>query len=328
MENEVTGHEGLIETLQSQIIEIVSIAAPDASSFSLLDFPDHFNVGDNAIWLGELAFFRSAFGCNPTYVSTKDNVSWSAVENLPGPIFLHGGGNFGDLWPAHHHFRESVLDRFPSRPVIQLPQSIHFGDPAASARTARIIESHGNFTLLVRDKQSLEYASKVFDCTVQLCPDMAFCLGPLSRTRSPDIPLLCLLRADKEKAVADISAGDVLQTDWQVEGWTTRLGRRVVGRFINGSVSSYERAAHRRVMCGLDLLSSARVVISDRLHAHILCLLLGIPHVALDNSYGKVSGFIEQWTADSPIVRRAETLESGLGVAHLMLPQPDVECHG
>ena len=37
-------------------------------------------------------------------------------------------------------------------------------------------------------------------------------------------------------------------------------------------------------------LRRGKVVITDRLHAHVLCLLLGIPHVLLDNNYGKVRG--------------------------------------
>ena len=43
-----------------------------------------------------------------------------------GPIFIHGGGNFGDLWAAHQEFRERVLERFPDRQIIQFPQSIHY----------------------------------------------------------------------------------------------------------------------------------------------------------------------------------------------------------
>jgi exopolysaccharide biosynthesis predicted pyruvyltransferase EpsI len=60
----------------------------------------------------------------------------------------------------------------------------------------------------------------------------------------------------------------------------------------------YDRLADARVRRGLDLLSSGRYVIADRLHAHILALLLGIPHHALDNSYGKLAAFIDAWTSE------------------------------
>jgi pyruvyl transferase EpsO len=51
------------------------------------------------------------------------------------------------------------------------------------------------------------------------------------------------------------------------------------------------------------MLSCGRIVVSDRLHAHILCLLMGIPHVLVDNSYGKVKSFFAAWTKDAPGVR-------------------------
>jgi pyruvyl transferase EpsO len=46
-------------------------------------------------------------------------------------------------------------------------------------------------------------------------------------------------------------------------------------------------------------------VVTDRLHAHLLALLLGIPHVVLDNSYGKLHHFIAAWTHESPLVHLA-----------------------
>jgi pyruvyl transferase EpsO len=67
----------------------------------------------------------------------------------------------------------------------------------------------------------------------------------------------------------------------------------------------YGAAARARVLRGCGLLSSGRVVITDRLHAHILSLLLGIPHAVLDNSYGKLGRFLEAWTGTAATVHRA-----------------------
>jgi hypothetical protein len=53
------------------------------------------------------------------------------------------------------------------------------------------------------------------------------------------------------------------------------------------------------------LLGSGRVVITDRLHGHILCTLLEIPHVVLDNSYGKISRFLDSFTRNCELVRAA-----------------------
>jgi pyruvyl transferase EpsO len=71
----------------------------------------------------------------------------------------------------------------------------------------------------------------------------------------------------------------------------------------------YEAAAKARVLRGCRLLSSGRVVITDRLHAHILCLLLGIPHSVLDNTYGKLGRFLDTWTGRAAGVHRAASID-------------------
>jgi len=47
---------------------------------------------------------------------------------------------------------------------------------------------------------------------------------------------------------------------------------------------TYLWAAGARLRRGCDVLSQGRVVIADRLHGHILSLLLGLPHVLMNNT--------------------------------------------
>ncbi|MCC6932448.1 MAG: hypothetical protein IT292_04245 [Deltaproteobacteria bacterium] len=55
--------------------------------------------------------------------------------------------------------------------------------------------------LFVRDLASEEFARKMFDCRVNLCPDIAFALNPLSEENSPiDTDILWLARRDSETA--------------------------------------------------------------------------------------------------------------------------------
>ena len=93
--------------------------------FALVDFPDHANVGDSAIWLGTTAFFRRQHAVEPRYVASIAAFSPAALRRAhpEGPILIHGGGNFGDLWPRHQAFRERLLETFPDRLIVQLPQS-------------------------------------------------------------------------------------------------------------------------------------------------------------------------------------------------------------
>jgi len=301
--------------------EIEAALAPllDDRPVSLVDYPDHANVGDSAIWLGETAFLR-ARGLKPAYVSalrTHDHDALAAAQP-EGTILLHGGGNFGTLWPTHQAFRLDLLARFPDRPVIQLPQSLFFDDAGAVSACARAIERHGRFTLLVRDRPSLDFARRHLPCETRLVPDMAFAIGPLARG-GPVADLLCLLRTDHEKAGPGDGAwplGAIL-ADW-LEDDRAALRRTAAGTrlltLLDGReaarLKAYQRRAETRLRRGIALLSKGRAVVTDRLHGHILSTLAGIPHVALDNSYRKIGNFIDAWTAGLDILRTASEPEA------------------
>ncbi|MDY6803892.1 MAG: polysaccharide pyruvyl transferase family protein [Cyanobacteriota bacterium] len=64
---------------------------------------------------------------------------------------------------------------------------------------------------------------------------------------------------------------------------------------------------HRRswsmMHAGMHQMLQHRLVITNRLHGHILCLLLKIPHVFLPNSYYKNELFYQTWTQQIPFCR-------------------------
>ncbi len=335
--DEGLSRQGVIRRLQQaagEALRDVSTGSP----FCLLDFPDHRNVGDSAIWLGEETYFREHRGAGPRYVASLTDFSEAALRAAApdGPIFLHGGGNFGDLYPRHQEFREHVLERFPDREVIQLPQSIHFADSARVTRAARVIAHHRRFRLLVRDQPSYDFAAANFDCEVGLCPDMALFLGVLDRRGAPEVDVLYLLRTDQERVVGAATGrrgGTWRATDWLAESRFSVPPYRLAGiaRTLAGGGpldraalrrASYAAVARARTARGCRILSAGRVVVTDRLHAHLLCLLLGIPHAALDNSYGKLGRFLDAWTGEAPGVRRATSLEEAEEWASSLLQQP------
>jgi len=71
--------------------------------------------------------------------------------------------------------------------------------------------------------------------------------------------------------------------------------------------SVYNSKLHRRswdfIYSGIYQFSQYRVIITNRLHGHILCTILGIPHVLLPNSYYKNESFYETWTSALPFCR-------------------------
>jgi pyruvyl transferase EpsO len=328
----------LVRALGDQVTETIARLVPRGARVALIDFPDHSNVGDSAIWLGELAAL-DRLGISIAYTAHLRSFSAGGMR-AAGPIdaiLIHGGGNFGDVWPKHQAHRERVVEAFPELPIVQLPQTIQFLDPAARDRARAAFSRHERFTVLARDATSARIAREELGVRTEACPDAAFCLGPRQPVGGPRHDLLVLARSDHEQRarLTDQPLGeDVLRADWldeprppvpwwqapieQVTAWyPSRLP------FLRPLLSTaYTRAARARVQRGFRLLSQARVVVTDRLHAHILSLLLGIPSVLLDNSYGKNRGFYSTWTHEAPIVAWADTPAAALAIARDRIGTP------
>jgi exopolysaccharide biosynthesis predicted pyruvyltransferase EpsI len=317
----------VIASLDARIEACLGPLLEPGRPFALVDFPAHANVGDSAIWMGEIAFFRRR-GMSPAIVR-MDHFDPAVIRRAigDGTVFIHGGGNFGDLWPTHQDMRDRLLHALPGNRIVQLPQSIHFESADRLARAAVAFAAHGNVVLLLRDEASLALAREKFHCESLLCPDMAFCLGPQARRGAPVQDLLVLARTDHEAAAPSTRSAHPA-VDWldEPKEFVERerrmalltspfaLGLRAADQEAQ-RVRFWNRVASARVERGLSLLSTGRVVATDRLHAHILCTLLGIPHVVADNSYGKVFRFISAWTSESGLVRRTGSLAEAVAEA-------------
>jgi exopolysaccharide biosynthesis predicted pyruvyltransferase EpsI len=312
----------LISDLQDRIHQCLGEYITDAP-LAILDFPDIKNVGDSAIWVGEIAYLHDRYAKRPAYVCTLRDLSPRAMEAAvgSGPIFIHGGGNFGDVWPGHQQFREQVLKLWPDRKIIQFPQSLHFSSEARADEAARLIGRHKDFVLLCRDEESKHFAEKRFDCLVKLCPDMAFCIGAIRPPAEPEFPVLAMLREDKEKVDRSGSGTGTIP----VEDWITESAAEVRKAKALGIISAlpslnwnairfarYDSAANNRMARGVRQLARARVVVTDRLHVHIISLLMGKPHAVLDNSYGKIARFMAAFSGGTDLAYRATSLDDAL----------------
>ena len=314
-----------IEGLCDIYAGVVGPLLPRDQPYALVDFPDHSNIGDSAIWAGEMAYFQRSGAGRPSYVSSyKHNLDELERYAPEGPVFIHGGGNFGDIWPRHQDYRIRLLERLKGRTIIQLPQSIHFDDVALRDATARAIAGHGDFTLLVRDQFSYDFATRHFDCVVQMCPDAAYNLKMLPAAEA-QTPVISFLRGDRESVWGD--AREMLATygpvvDWpETQVWTPRhrLARKLWSfgperAAMAHRVRLYDEQAMMRVLAGVKALSQAELIVSDRLHVHIIASLMGRRHLVLDNAYGKIARHVAAWGGNglAQQITTPERLEAAL----------------
>ena len=323
--------------LRRSIAEVLDPLVTAHPRCALLDFPSSANVGDNAIWLGEVQYLTSR-GMRPVYRCDRETYAEPTLRKRLGEgiILLHGGGNLGDVWEGSQELRETIISNFPSNPIVVLPQTIHFRERTNLLRAKKIFDGHGGLTIVTRSQRSYQIAKEEFACNTLLAPDMAFFMNTLAKKSSPSTPILWLQRTDQESGGLPVpTAPDVKQVDWvelgRVRQASVMMSRaphlRAAASFAKTTIRTGMRAlsaplgktfdarAEARLARGVALLSEGQVVITDRLHGHILCLMMEIPHVLLDNSYGKLRDFYETWTKNETLVKWASSPEEALAVA-------------
>ena len=331
-EDQTRPNDELVGRLRAVIRRGVASVVAAGSRCALVGFPSHENPGDSAIWLAVRRVLKE-LDVSTVFVCDHKAYSPEALAALlgDGTILLNGGGNLGDLWPREQILRERVFRDFPRTPIVQLPQSMHFDDPENLARFRQLIEGRNDVVFLLREEQSLARAQEL-GVEALLCPDVAFLLDAPSTRPDPETSVVCVMRSDREGRGLPAPAGDGVEVlDWlavpaseqpleaivQAEqlGDAITAGTDALAPLVAGLLDVYDDLARRRLERAFTSLQRGRALITDRLHGHILALVLGVPHVVMDNRYGKLRSFYDTWTAGSDLVRWADTPDLALKLA-------------
>ena len=338
----------LVERMSKLLIGTFANLIPRERPIALVGFPETGNCGDHATWLGEKRLLKE-LGLACAYECSAHSYEPEEMRRQigGGTILMHGGSNFGDRHTAYHEFRLKVLDDFPNNKVIVFPHHVTYLDNDYLQRTAAHIGRHPDVTLFARSLMTQHLLARHSGPTtrIELAPDLAFMLGRKSRTATPDYDVVWIARTDQGRAgdqtevAARLSSQaaekfllprfadgievnfvvkqrppTVLLTDWLslfFENEQARTGIRKLP-FDAQSEAYLARAIH--------ILALGHIVITDRLLAHILCLLLGIPHVLLNDESGKNWHFHETWTRDANLCRLARTPAEAWSAARHAVP--------
>lgn len=316
--NTLTQHGRVMDGLMALHQPILPLLA--GREIHYVDVPMYDNVGDLLIMAGTLAFFRRhhiSVAVKAPYFNYR-----SSACPKEGVIVCQGGGNFGDLYGPFQQFRERLIADRPDCRIVVLPQSFHFSSPQALQRATDICQRHPDLHLCVRDQESQAMAAHMTR-HVYLMPDMAHQLWPLMPDVRAQGGTLYLQRRDPEAARTMHSPGDdsfdwcdLVGPRWRfaltnlIERPVTQAELRLrcgplFGNWLTdwwiGRAAKFIEAAARK-------FAQSERIVSDRLHAHILSCLVARPHTVHDNSYGKNSRYVRNWTHASPLV----TLSAGV----------------
>ncbi len=305
----------LMQRLATQVEDIGRLIAR-GQPVVYLDYPVHLNVGDLLIEAGTDRFFkhheldvierRSVYDFG---LAARRRVTPNSV------ILLHGGGNFGDLYPLHQKFREQVVTDYPKNRIVMLPQTLHFDSQSALADCAAVFARHPDLHICLRDHSSLGSVRQHFANPSYLVPDMAHMLWqPLAsaRDKNKGHGTLLFARRDKESRTLPLPGGTESQAaiDWKdiisVEEKVLYhlLLKLHCHRGATGNAFSlhplWRLYRNRLIGSTVRFLGSYDKVVTNRLHMALLSLLLGRQVTMSDNSYGKLSQYHAAWLSGHP----------------------------
>ena len=287
----------------------------------LFSTPWHGNLGDQAIVLGEYEILKTMFPSNeiveiPTQVCLnlmKDGNNSSETDLNIGKndiIFIHGGGNLGDIWVNEEQVHRWIVQKFAHNKIVFMPQSIFFHNHESGMtelkKSREAYAQADDLTLLTRDSVSYEFAKKNFvKAKVALVPDaVTYLEGRFPETATKREGVCFFLRKDKEK----VSSDELLTTIREY------LHRRGVPYEISDTVianNSLKTNELRRKAISDTLLQArkSRLVITDRFHGVIFSVITHTPVIAFKSYDTKISSGI-RWFKELDWVHYAENMEA------------------
>jgi pyruvyl transferase EpsO len=283
----------------------------DNKRVAYVDTPIHKNFGDTLIYLGARRLLSLAGAGSVNYFSAHEVVRNPDILGSEDPevILLHGGGNFGDLYELHQEVRRLVVDTYPHRDKLLMPQSVHYGGDVGS-RDRQSFSNARNFTVFVRDHVSRTLMLEEFGLDAELWPDTAHVLSDVVAKHLPSPTVtredrLFFLRKDTEISEANPQELDAVRhqaLDWvdffsSTERfrirWTPALLRSVAR--APGLLARIHRSwAHSMEAKLADIthrFAGYSHCTTDRLHGAIFASMVGLEVKAYDNSYGKLSRY-------------------------------------
>ncbi|WP_369283528.1 polysaccharide pyruvyl transferase family protein [Oscillibacter sp. GMB15532] len=274
----------------------------------LMGSPEHSNIGDAAITLGELEFFKKYFAdYQLVELSAYDFSDWyptvQSIVRRDDILFLQGGGNLGSQYPNEEELRRRVISDFPENQIVIFPQTIYFdGTLAGQAElevSTRVYGQHRNLTLFTRGQESLHVAMEHFgQAQNAFAPDMALLLQ--YNFNLPRSGVLLCLRGLLD-AESGLSAAEADGIEATVRGFDPHF-RRVNNLNQGNPQANILRESRRSVVSGeLRAYASSSIVVTDRLHGLIFSIITGTPCVALRTYNDKITEFCAMF-ADSNAV--------------------------
>lgn len=260
----------------------------------LMATPTHGNLGDQAIVLAERELLKDiglknriveipnqAYHRNKEFV--RKEISKSDI------LIIDGGGNLGTLWPREDDKISEIINDYYMNPIVVFPQTCYYANTKKGeeriCRNNHIYTHAKNLLITLRDLDSYNFCRNNFAGSHFLnIPDIVLYLNKLNMHAEAERQgILFCFRQDLEKVV---SQDDITYLKQVVT--SKDIAYRNTSTIVHYSINSSRR--EKELMKKWNEFSTAKLIITDRLHGMIFAVITGTPCLAIDNISKKVSG--------------------------------------
>ena len=294
-------------------------------AFILFNSPDYPNLGDHAIALAEKMFILKYFE-EYDFIEIsciqymKENLRIRSAIKKDDILFITGGGNTGDCYLRIQDMITHIIQTYCDNTIIIAPQSLYFQGGEFSiremARIKSVYESHKKLLIVAREEKTYHLYTTLFNEKIEKAkfPDMAFFLEyKMENVQNRHGALICM-RKDKES-----------QKTVKAEHIINVFKRINLSVFEYSTISCSEVFLDNRneaVCDALNVISKAKIVVTDRLHCMIFCILANTPCVVFDNLTGKIFAMLEWMPICKNIVpcKTQDELENAIQMALKIKP--------
>ncbi|MFD9627725.1 polysaccharide pyruvyl transferase family protein [Peribacillus muralis] len=274
----------------------------------VMQTPLHGNLGDQAIAYAEKKFLTENFN-DIVYLEVSFEDVIKKAKNIkkslrPGDIiFIHGGGNMGDMYLLEEQIRRFIVKFYKNTPIISFPQTISFSKSYTGNKelnkTKKIYLNNKNLLLIARESISFEEMKKHFGAKkVLFTPDIVLSLNEKSDTRREGI--LTCFRNDEEKALNGIFKKELIN---QLKKKYNKVS--ISDTVINKKITNDNREKELNKIW--NEIKGSEVVITDRLHGMIFCAITNTPCIVFKNFNHKIICSYNDWLKDNTFINFIDT---------------------
>ncbi|MCI1858743.1 MAG: polysaccharide pyruvyl transferase family protein [Sporolactobacillus sp.] len=296
----------LIEIKKSKRIDIDDNIAKlkKEKKLLVLQTPNHGNLGDQAIAYAQEMYLKNNFDSfyyiEIPFCDVIRKIKYiKLILNKRDIIFIHGGGNLGDIYFREELVRRLIIKSFHRNNIISFPQTFFFSNSLIGKiellKSRIVYRRNQNLTILAREKKSYELMKQQFTANeIMLVPDIVLTLK-IEKKNKYRSGILMSLRNDSEQ---DIDR-------WYIFNLIRTLINRnekitYADTVVNGKVCRDDRVTKLKKIWSV--FSSSEVVITDRLHGMIFAAITCTPCIAFNNNNHKIKYSYKSWLYKSPYI--------------------------